>query len=83
MDVQWVLQLHLGEQEYSQYAVQEQKEEQKTSDVGQLRDGSNEGVEQDSKILVLLDDLEDSTDSKRAYNSSQRADIQALNAVGN
>jgi hypothetical protein len=69
------LELNRGEEEYSQDRVQKQEEEEQTSYVGQLRDGANECVEEDSQTLVLLYDLEDPADSERSDDCGESSDV--------
>jgi hypothetical protein len=81
MNIESILKLHLRKQEYSQHRVKEQKQEQQTSNIGQLRYGTNESIEEDSQVLVLLNNLEDPTDSERTDHSGQGADVKAWKAV--
>lgn len=83
MDHDVLLELHSGEPFDAEYCIQEQEETEETSNVGQLRDSANEGVEQDSQTFVFLDDLKDSTDSEDSEHVGEGTDLQALDLVRN
>ena len=75
MNIKILLELNFGKEENSEHTVQEQKEEKKTSNICQLRDSTDECVEQDTKILVLFDDLENATDSEGSNNCCKGANV--------
>jgi hypothetical protein len=81
MDIQTVLQLDLSEHEDAQDRVEEEEQEEKSSNIGQLRYSPNESIEQDPQTFVLLNDLKDPGDPKRSNDGSGRSNIQSINAV--
>jgi len=57
------------EHEHTKNGIQEDKEQQKTTNICQLRQGTNESEEQDSQTFVLLNNLEYSEASESLDNS--------------
>ena len=77
--VNWelVLKLDASKSKNTKNGVQKEEKEQQKSDVGELWERINEGIEQDSQIFVLLNDFEDPTNSEWSDDRCWVTDFKA------
>lgn len=77
MNSKSTLELNLTKYLHTQDWVNKNDKEKQSSDVGELWESINEGVEKDPQILVFTDDFENSADSERSDDGCGGSNVQA------
>tara|TARA_B110001469_G_C9519616_1_gene258687 strand:- start:107 stop:703 length:597 start_codon:yes stop_codon:yes gene_type:complete len=82
MNADRVLHLYSSEDLNAQNRVNEQDQEEKTSNIGELLNSSDESLQKNSQTLILLNDFEYSHNSERLNDGCQMSKLKPIYVLG-